>query len=293
MPQKHSKNNGDATHFRYHEKVKAGLGSICQRLGAESQLPFGYCSLSLQPVSDAVVSPSGHIYEREAILEYLLKKTKELKRQAKLFDEEQAKLAAEEASRREEERGRELEKFAADVEGVSSLVKRKASAVEEKQSYMASRQKIIDDTDRETDMKRLKEISPWIPQFTPGAAPAPVKRPSKRPPSPNTQRPLRASDLVPLNMHREDDQGEGKSGAVKFICPVSRKTITSQKAVAIRNTNEIMLESVAKELAYPTMTCPVTGKKFTRADVIPLTQAASAFASTGQVEAKKYRPNMN
>ena len=54
-----------------------------------------------------------------------------------------------------------------------------------------------------------------------------------------------------------------------------------------------MLESVAEELAYPTMTCPLTTVKFTRDDIIPLARAASSFASTGDVVAKKYRPSIN
>lgn len=54
-----------------------------------------------------------------------------------------------------------------------------------------------------------------------------------------------------------------------------------------------MLESVAEELAYPTMTCPLTGVKFSRDDIIPLARAVSYFASTGDVVAKKYRPSIN
>jgi nitric oxide synthase-interacting protein len=79
MPSRHSKNCGDRHHFTYHEKSKSGIGSITQRLGTDSQLPFGYCPLSLNPIEDAVISPSGRIYSREAILEYLLNQTKELK----------------------------------------------------------------------------------------------------------------------------------------------------------------------------------------------------------------------
>jgi nitric oxide synthase-interacting protein len=164
-------------------------------------------------------------------------------------------------------------------------------------------------------MRDLKEINPWLPQFTPQAEAARLKKPSKRPSSPMTSRPLRVSDLIPINMHRE--QGETAT-EVKFICPVSRsyshssfplplppssssslfskpdrKSISSQKVIAIKKTNEIMLESVAEELAYPTMTCPLTGLRFTRNDVIPLARAASSFAATGDVVAKKYRPSIN
>ncbi len=54
-----------------------------------------------------------------------------------------------------------------------------------------------------------------------------------------------------------------------------------------------MLESAAEELAYPTMTCPLTGKKFTMNDIVPIVQAVSSFAASGRVEATKYRPNFN
>ena len=54
-----------------------------------------------------------------------------------------------------------------------------------------------------------------------------------------------------------------------------------------------MLESAAIELAYKTMTCPLTGVSFTMDDVIELHRAASGFAASGQVEVKKYRPGIN
>ena len=125
----------DASHFRYSEKVRAGHGTITQRLGTESQLPFGHCCLSLAPVQDAVMSPSGHIYEREAIIEYLLKKTKELKKQAKLYEQQQEQLLNEERQKTEEIRNAAVDKFVDTVEGVGTLVKRKASDMEAKNRY--------------------------------------------------------------------------------------------------------------------------------------------------------------
>lgn len=88
MPSRHSKNTGSRPHFTYHEKAKAHV-SITQRLGSESQLPFGYCALSLAPAEVPVVSPSGRIYGREYILEYILTKTQELKKQQRLYEEQQ------------------------------------------------------------------------------------------------------------------------------------------------------------------------------------------------------------
>jgi nitric oxide synthase-interacting protein len=79
MPSRHSKQINGREVFTQSEKDKAGVGTQRVRLGTESQLPFGYCGISLQPAVEGVVSPTGRIYSREAILEYLLQKTKEIK----------------------------------------------------------------------------------------------------------------------------------------------------------------------------------------------------------------------
>ena len=60
MPSKHSKNAGDRGHYTYQEKKQSGVGSISQRVGSDSQLPFGHCPLSLNRIKEAVVSPSGN-----------------------------------------------------------------------------------------------------------------------------------------------------------------------------------------------------------------------------------------
>ena len=95
-----------------------------------------------------------------------------------------------------------------------------------------------------------------------------------------------------LDLKRDDSSaGLGTAGNIKFVCPVSLKTITTQKVIVLKNTRSLMLESVAKDLAFKTMTCPTTGKKFKETDVIHLAQAASGFSASGIVEATKYRPN--
>jgi nitric oxide synthase-interacting protein len=188
------------------------------------------------PLFSPFLRPSGHLYEREVILEYLLTKTRELKLQAQAYEEEQVRLAAEAERKSQEEVAREMTKFAESEDGVDRIVKRKSTAVEEQHSFLASRKRVIDDTDRETQMKQLKEINPWLPQFTPHAEETRLKKPPKRPSSPMTSRPLRVSDLIPINMHREipaEQGGTSSETTVKFICPVSRfVTSTSSFTVA-------------------------------------------------------------
>lgn len=93
MPSKHSKNAATRGHYTYGEK-HGHKSSSTQRFGTDSQLPFGYCCLSTNPALEPVITPSGHLYEREAILEYLLAKTKELKELERVYEEQQVSFAA-------------------------------------------------------------------------------------------------------------------------------------------------------------------------------------------------------
>lgn len=54
-----------------------------------------------------------------------------------------------------------------------------------------------------------------------------------------------------------------------------------------------MIEQTAKDLAFPSMTCPLTGKKFTTDDVVVLCAAHSGKAALGGVEAKLHKPSIN
>lgn len=62
------------------------------RLGGDSQMTFGHCALCVHPAVDPMATPSGHIYCKECIVEFLLAKTQELKRQKEAFEaQEKAK----------------------------------------------------------------------------------------------------------------------------------------------------------------------------------------------------------
>ncbi len=54
-----------------------------------------------------------------------------------------------------------------------------------------------------------------------------------------------------------------------------------------------MLEQAAKDLAYDSKVCPLTGKRFEMADVVELVQSSSAFSASGNVEVKVHRPSIN
>ena len=292
---RHSKNCSDRAAFTYAEKkmMKATSGSIHTRVSGDTQLKFGYCCLSLAPTaSDAVVSPSGHIYSKEAIVEYLLTKTKEIKKARTIFDAQQASKAARQQQQQLAQEQAGLQSFAETQDGVTSVVKRRLEEDEVAKRYMESRKKKIDDRDVETRREEMRAMSVWMPQFVPEAVISDVLEPPRRPLSPISGDELRAKDLTPINLVKEDASCSA-GGTVRFVCGVSGKAITSQKVILIKTTGAYMIEAVAQSLAYPTMICPISSKKFEMRDVLELAQCQSSFAASGNVEATKYRPGFN
>ncbi len=123
--------------------------------------------------------------------------------------------------------------------------------------------------------------------------------PPDRPPSPNSGEPLKLKQLIPLHLvHEGEAEGvdfntsESGSNSGRILCAVSHKTITTQPTIALKNTGHVMLQSVYEELAKPTMTCPVTERKFKEKDVLVLARGRSGFAASGEVMAKKYNPTL-
>ena len=64
------------------------------RLGGDSQQTFGHCALCIHPAVEPMATPSGHIYCKECIVEFLLAKTQELKRQREAFEEQEKNKGA-------------------------------------------------------------------------------------------------------------------------------------------------------------------------------------------------------
>lgn len=178
----------------------------------------------MYPAEDPCVSPSGRIYSREAILEYLLKKSKEIKLATKIYEEQQAREkqnVSEALQLAQEMRIKSFEQS----NDIVTIGKRKSDEVANTSSeYLEKRKKVIDDTDVAVKLEQLKQVSPWVPQFTPQAeAIQAVAPPPKRPPSPFSGKPLRAKDLIPITLVKENDSDASSgSSTVRFVCPVSR-----------------------------------------------------------------------
>ncbi|KAL3780490.1 hypothetical protein HJC23_012575 [Cyclotella cryptica] len=318
-----SKQPGGHNPLTYSERKRlksSGYGTQSQRLTSESQLPFGYCHLSTSPAVEAVATPSGHIYEREAIVQYLLTKNGEIKRERKEYERKRLEVENRRVHWEEANRQKEVDRFVKKDQGAMAessvaLVVRKddgenAAPTNAARGASASSMSTKPPSQKENS---LKQVSYWLASSQPihrkgqadtadgdfdyqkelEALPPP---PPERPPSPMSGEPLKLKQLIPLHLIREGDEekssSKGNSSTGKVLCAVSHKQITTQPTVCIKATGQVMLKSVYEELAKPSMVCPVTSKKFKEGDVLELIRGKSGFAASGTVVATKYNPTL-
>lgn len=314
-----SKQPGGHNPLTYHEAKRLTYGTEKTRLGTDSQRKFGYCCLSLEPAKDPVVTPSGHMYSREAIVTYLLAKTKELKeRQASI----ETKIAERELRQNQSEQDSLKQQHVKFLEKDQGALQHSKSA--HAKAFLTHMKKEICIDSKGEKLKQLAKTSYWLADFNPEVTEDSMalskyvnskeSAEKMRPASPMTGEPLRLKDLVPIRLQREDASASPDS--VRFVCSVSGKLITTQPAVAIRKSGVVMLTSlfenlVKEELASSkkrkreegdggaassstslTLICPLTGQKFKEKDIIHLQKASTGFAASGNVEAKKYVPTL-
>mmetsp|Transcript_4532 Transcript_4532/g.8789 ORF Transcript_4532/g.8789 Transcript_4532/m.8789 type:complete len:217 (-) Transcript_4532:1187-1837(-) len=131
-----SQQAGGHNPLTYHERKRlksSGYGTQSTRLTTASQLPFGHCCLNLSPIIEeggggsatttataAVATPSGHIYSREAIVQYLLTKNGELKKQKAEYERRRLVVENRRVEWEEKERKSRQETFMRKDQGAMS-----------------------------------------------------------------------------------------------------------------------------------------------------------------------------
>merc|ERR1740130_781710 len=303
---RHSKHSNDRSFFTALERANAGY-SLTKKdvLGSECFLPFGHCGLSLKAPKDAVASPDGHIFEREFILEYLLTKKLELQAAAKKFEDQEKKKARKVDNEKQEEKLRELEDFEKVDQGLLSTDYRHKRALDKAEQGVfgapddekAKRQKkgalIMIDKDEMT------KSCFWATQQTQSAAPAEFKKVDTTVMCPMSGKKLRVKDLLPVKFEVYDQkmmQGGGGTGV--FCCAISKHPITHQKAVLIKPSGVVVMESVLKDMVLKDMVCPITSTKlkgkstgkeiWQHEDILQLQAGGTGFRAHNETEAKSY-----
>eukprot|EP00397_Hematodinium_sp_SG-2012_P047217 GEMP01053607.1.p1 GENE.GEMP01053607.1~~GEMP01053607.1.p1 ORF type:complete len:332 (+),score=59.82 GEMP01053607.1:100-996(+) len=275
MP-RHSKNATDRPFATRYELSQSFFNFTQEeRIGAESHLPFGYCSLSMKAPSEPVVTPDGYIFDRNFIVEYMAVTKNALLEKKEEYESDQRRKAAVEKLDEAKQQLQDLQDF----DNVEHSVVHSTECIKGRTTF-----ENLDKTD-------CRKKNFWMASEAPTSAPTAKENVidlTVRCPMSNKR--LRMRDLYPVEfslLHEQAQKTGGERGM--YCCEVTKQPITVQQAYYLKPSRKVVLESVLKRIVHPTMTCPTTNKKLKDSDIIKLQKAGTSFCSNNGVLVKGFR----
>lgn len=290
---RHSKNCTANTVYTYHERRKdaknSGYGTQTVRLGKDSIRAFDCCCLTLQPAKDPVITQDGFIYDRAAILEYIITQKADIKRREKIYAKQVDRAARQTLEKKKMEREEKARAFMA----LNTLdTHSKASAQAAESAALASVSKgSMKLTSVQGDYKPGTAASFWtdIPSAAESANQVPdIPKPDATIRCPMSGKPLRYKDLITVKFtdFEPDDSAGGSSGSrttafneIRRICAVSKDPLTSAtRCYVLRPSGAVVTREVVEKIIRKEMIDPISGDKLTDSDLIEVQTGCGGFA---------------
>lgn len=290
---RHGKNCTAGAVYTYHEKKKdtaaSGYGTQTVRLSRDAVKDFDCCCLSLQPCRDPVVTLDGFIYEREAILEYILHQKHDIAKQLKAYEKQKKSQKAE---------LEELSKAAKESK-VKAFMEKEGTIVSKPLNPFASKTGVghASNSSQSGEEKEKHLPSFWIPSLTPEAKAAVVAKPDKAVYCPMSGKPLKMKDLVSVKFKLVDEKLD-RVGLInrqdRYVCAVTGDILgNSVPCAVLRYSGAVVTLECVEKLIKKDMLDPITGQKMTEKDIIVLQRGGTGFAGSGvKLQAKEFRPVM-
>mmetsp|Transcript_13870 Transcript_13870/g.30697 ORF Transcript_13870/g.30697 Transcript_13870/m.30697 type:complete len:221 (+) Transcript_13870:2-664(+) len=192
------------------------------------------------------------------------------------FEGQQRREAVKQAQEEQGEKLLALQDFEQSVSGVPEAKRRRVESDLLHTSKMA------------VDKHKARDASFWVQEETPQAPAKPVEKPDGVTKCPMTGSKLRMKDLIPVVFELSDEKLADTGGTKgMWCCAVSKRPITHQKAVLLKPSGQVIMESALKDCVLPEMRCPISGKKLKSSDIIKLQTGGTSFCAHNEVEAKK------
>lgn len=282
---RHAKNvtagNVYTTHERKKDARESGYGSTSVRLGKDSIKEFDCCCLTLQPCRYPVITTDGYLYDKEAILEYVIHQKRDIAKKLKEFERQKTKQKKEVEELAKTEQSKLLKTFV-EKQGAAS----KDSGATAGPSTLSN---MVDGRD-----KQLPSF--WIPALTPQSKATEVKKPDETIRCPMSGRPLRIKDLIPVNftLAKDGDDRALIAKDVRYVCAVTNDILSNSVPCAVlRSSGSVVTMECVEKIIKKDMIDPTNGKKLTEKDIIVMQRGATGFAGAGiKLEAKVDGPVM-
>ncbi|XP_041634543.1 nitric oxide synthase-interacting protein isoform X2 [Cheilinus undulatus] len=245
---RHGKNCTAGAVYTYHEKKKdtaaSGYGTQSIRLGKDAIKDFDCCCLSLQPCKDPVVTPDGFLYEKQAILEYILHQKTEIAKKMKAYEKQKA---AQRSSSQLESKSEERERMERFKKRENSIVSKPINPFTSGQtsggeksptdSALSSSSSAFSSSASSSSSSSSSSLpSFWIPSLTPEAKPTLIKKPSKVVLCPMSGRPIKMNDLITVRFTPLDsslDRVALLTRQDRYVCAVTRDVLGNSVPCAV------------------------------------------------------------
>ncbi|XP_072034874.1 nitric oxide synthase-interacting protein-like isoform X2 [Amphiura filiformis] len=321
---RHQRNCTAGTVYSYHERQRdaaaSGYGTKAMRLSKDSVKDFDCCCLTLQPCRNPVTTTGGYLYDKEAVLEYVLRRKQEIEKQLKQYKKQ---LKQAESKQNQSEKSKHQEKVETFVATESSI---RSKPLNPFTDVSTSRKRKLDETNgtssasvtssssssssaanqpgtsngNQAGPSTSKEELPsfWIPSLTPQAKPTLVKKPDKTVYCPMSNKPLKIKDLIQVNFTIAEDKDDKRplvAREVRYKCAVTGDMLSNSTPVAVlKPSGKVVTMECVEKLIKKDMMDPFSDTKLEESDIIPLQRGGTGFASAGgdKLAAKKARPVM-
>ncbi|GAB6033225.1 hypothetical protein CHUAL_012829 [Chamberlinius hualienensis] len=286
---RHAKNCTAGAVYTYHEKKKdtksGGYGTLHMRLGKDSVKDFDCCCLSLQPCRNPVITPQGVLYDKEAILEYILHQKREYARKLKEYEKSKRREQTELEELGLAEKRSQVEKF---TKNEQSIVTKPHNAFKTTEPSTSISNMVGDKS------KQLPSF--WIPSLTPEAKKTQLKKPDKTVYCPITNIPIAMKDLIPINFTPVVDPDDKASLIAKrnrYMCAVTHDILGNTVPCAVlRPTGHVVTMECVEKIIKIDWLHPISGEKLTERDIIPVEMGGTGYSTTNALKAAVATPSM-
>lgn len=227
---RHARNCTAGAVYTYHEKKKdaaaSGYGTQSERVGKDSVKNFDDCSLTLQPCRNPVVTKEGYLFDKEAILEYVISKKTEYTRKLKLYEKQLKKDANEQNELAAAEKEANLIKFMNREKNITSAPGKQSGNEPSTSSSISN----------VANGKNKQLPSFWVPAMLPDAKISRVEKPDPTVYCPISGRPLKMKDLIDVKWTLVKDLDDKKSLIAtenRYMCPVTHDILSNAIPCAV------------------------------------------------------------
>ncbi|BHF77124.1 CDP-diacylglycerol--glycerol-3-phosphate 3-phosphatidyltransferase [Sparganum proliferum] len=304
---RHSKNCTANTVYTYHERKKdakhSGYGTQTVRLGKDSIRNFDCCCLTLQPAKDPVITPDGFLYDRAAILEYILSQKADIKRRQRIYEKQLDRAARELAEKKRAAREKEAREFMA----LNTLDTHSQASVQAAESEALANIAARRFTSVEHSYKPGSAASFWTSDPSSEASSSTSELEPQKPDTvvrcPMSGKALRYKDLITVNFTDVEvgsrvplKAGESSIAQdVRRCCAVSKDLLSnSTPCVVLKTSGSVVKKEVVDMILKNEMVDPINGQKMTDSDFIEVQIGSGGFSDERSIlTATRWAPSVS